>query len=97
MNRPAKSTSRFLRSALLILLLAAQGFAVAHEFEHWDQPAQELCATCSLTSGLDAPLASDQPVPETTSGPSVIPEYRAAYLHETRLRFYLQRAPPFYL
>lgn len=97
MKRPATSNSRFLRSALLILLLAAQGVAVAHEFEHWNQPSQERCATCSLTNGLDAPLASEQPVPESTSGPAVIPECRAENLHETRLRYYLQRAPPFYL
>lgn len=97
MNRPAKSTTRVLRAALLILLLAAQGFAVAHEFEHWGQPTQELCATCSLTSGLDAPAASNPPALESALKPAVYFRYCAKSVPQSAARHYDQRAPPFYL
>lgn len=97
MKRPATSTSRILRAALLILLLAAQGFAVAHEFEHWGQPTQELCATCSLSSGLDAPVASNPPALESTLKPAVYFQYCAKSIAQRTARHYDQRAPPFYL
>lgn len=95
MNRPAPRNPRFFRAALLILLLLAQGVAVAHEFEHWGQPAQELCATCSLTSGLDAPVASDPAVLELSFQPAIQPACRASHVKKTHARHYQQRAPPF--
>jgi hypothetical protein len=97
MIKQAPPTTRLLRAALLILLLLAQGVASAHAFEHWGQPAQELCATCSIVSGLDAPMASAPPTltrPEKT-------EFHFAYCshfaHISAPQYFFQRAPPVYL
>lgn len=94
MSIPASSWIKFLRAALLIVLLAAQGLAAAHEFTHWDHPAQELCATCSLSSGLDAPLAPAGPVLDGPRSAVFFSEYSLFTLHTRKPRPYFQRAPP---
>jgi len=94
MNNPASPWVRFLRAALLIILLAAQGLAAAHELTHWDKPAQELCATCSLSSGLDTPIAPTAPALECPQSVEFFFEYAPSRLHSDAPNPYFQRAPP---
>ncbi|HKJ16420.1 MAG TPA: hypothetical protein VJ984_03605 [Xanthomonadales bacterium] len=53
MRRLSLSWARFTRAALLVVLVAAQSVAVAHEISHWHNSTQELCATCSFSTNLD--------------------------------------------
>ena len=94
MHKPASTWHKFLRAALLIVLLAAQGLAAAHEYCHWNHPAQELCATCSLSSGLDTPIAPTAPVLESPQSVEFFFEYAPTRLHSDAPNPYFQRAPP---
>lgn len=86
--------AKFLRAALLVVVLAAQGLAAAHEFTHWNHPAQELCATCSLSSGLDTPIASTAPTLQAPQSVAFSYEYATLQLHCEPPLPYRQRAPP---
>lgn len=97
MKIPATPFPRLLRAALLIVLLVAQGLAAAHEYTHWDQASQELCATCSISSGLDGPVALPAPVPDTPQAIEFCFEHAPQALHQGAPNPYLQRAPPVYL
>lgn len=94
MYDPASPLVRLLRAALLIVLLAAQGVAAAHEFTHWNHPAQELCATCSLSSGLEAPLAPSEAGLQGLQRVEFGFEYTPSSLHARAPSPYFQRAPP---
>ena len=97
MNSPVPSPVRFLRVALLLVLLAAQGLATAHELTHWEQGAQELCATCSLSSGLDCPIAPSQPILSDLIPVEFDTHYSEQTLKSGAPNTYRQRAPPVYL
>lgn len=94
MNLPSSTWGKCLRATLLVVLLAAQGMAAAHEYTHWNHPAQELCATCSLSSGLDAPMVAQAPC---LDAPKVAPFREDAFafqLHHDAPSAFFQRAPP---
>lgn len=94
MHKRASTWHKILRAALLIVLLAAQGLAAAHEFTHWNHPAQELCATCSLSSGLDTPIAPTGPALESPQSVEFFFEYTPCRLHGNPPNPYFPRAPP---
>ena len=52
-----------LRLVLLVLLLAAQSIASAHQIEHGDRPDTSFCAICSISSGMDVPVHVDHTQP----------------------------------
>ena len=94
MNRSLLTWAKLTRAALLVVLVTAQSLAMAHEVTHWDQPAQELCATCSLSSHLDAPLTHEdrfQAIPEQDFSNRT--PARKLVADEVRIP-YFQRAPP---
>ncbi|MDX1556565.1 MAG: hypothetical protein R3212_11105 [Xanthomonadales bacterium] len=86
--------ARIARAALLAVLLFAQGVAAAHQFTHWSHPAHELCATCSLSTHLDAPATACQDVPAVPTSPWIT-RATAVPVVETSVELpYFQRAPP---
>ena len=83
-----------LRSALLVLLLSAQGSVLAHNLGHLDRHADNLCALCSAGSALES-------VSVDTSEPLAAPPARApvpstcTHLLVSNRSFHPQaRAPP---
>lgn len=94
MKLASHHSSGLLRSAILVLLLLAQGVATAHQFEHWDQPAQELCASCALSSGLDAPVTPATGTLATPEQTEFIYCYNSLNLQTVSQGPYHQRAPP---
>lgn len=97
MKSVLSSPVRYLRAAFLITLLAAQGVALAHEYAHWQQGAQELCATCSISSGLDCPVVPSQLVPTDLISVEFHTQYCEQTLKNGAPKIYRQRAPPVYL
>lgn len=94
MRHPSSNWIKFLRAALLVLLLGAQGLAAAHEFAHWGQPAQDACATCSLSSGLDTPITSHAPAVQAPQAVLFSDHYHVVHRHVDAPDPYHQRAPP---
>lgn len=54
MNRSFSQLGRYTRLALLLLMLAAQGIASAHELGDSHALESELCTTCVIGHGLGA-------------------------------------------
>lgn len=83
-------------SALAVLLLCAQVFALHHDFEHQATDGNELCTTCSVGAGVKhlaaAPetilpcctaIPSIESLPDrvTTAPETLVPEARAPPVH----------------
>lgn len=88
------SRSRVIRTALFVVLLAAQSLALAHEYSHWNHPSQELCATCSLSSNLDTPAAPTQAIPVAVQDPQLPDVQVESHVRKLVVTHYAQRAPP---
>lgn len=97
MKIAASPFGRYLRAALMLLLLAAQGVAAAHELNHWHGPSQEICATCSIGNGLDSPLAAPQTPLQTPDRSAFVYTHAVWTIHWEVPRNFFQRAPPFHL
>lgn len=61
MKRFAAQPSRMMRTALLLLLIAAQSAVYAHELVHQANNDTSICSICSMSSNLGA-AAVDSPV-----------------------------------
>lgn len=85
---------RYLRLALLMLLLAAQGIGYAHEIGHLDSVESGLCATCSIGNGLGAGVTVSHAAPEVQVCHALIPVHSIAPALVSRTNSHFARAPP---
>ena len=94
MNSVAKPCIRFARTAIVVLLVAAQSLAIAHEFSHGEHAVQDVCATCSLSTNLESSVTAEHqhgPVPND------VPFRLVPVAQNVRIEVhipYAQRAPP---
>ena len=56
------------RLALLVLMLAAQGAAYAHEIGHFESGNSNFCEICSIGSSLDNAVTISHDIPTVQSG-----------------------------
>lgn len=83
-----------LRSLLLGLLLVAQASAIAHEADHLASGDSGLCAVCSLSAGLDGPVASMATIPGLQDLPVFAPRTPAFIKVAHEAAHCAARAPP---
>ena len=94
MNRFSLPWKKLLHAALLVVLVAAQSGAIAHEVTHWDQTAQELCGTCSLSTHLESSAITEVQFVYSYSSENLIVCEVSGFLHRKEFSLYSQRAPP---
>ena len=85
---------RRLRLALLLLLLASQGIANAHEQSagHWLD--SHLCSVCLIGQSLDAAVGSNSGVPQLPATCAAGLTQPVAAILISHTNYYLTRAPP---
>lgn len=54
-----------LRLVVLAVLLCAQSLSFAHEMGHLDAGDTNLCAVCSISTGLDSPVHVEHEFPDS--------------------------------
>jgi hypothetical protein len=85
---------RNLRLVLLLLLLASQGIANAHEQSVGHSLDSHLCSVCLIGHGLGAAIGANPDVPHipTARAPNLIQPVAAVLISHNN--YYLTRAPP---
>ena len=63
MNLSPKNLGRYARLSLLLLMLAAQGIAAAHEIGDSHALNSDLCATCIIGHGLATAVGANYAIP----------------------------------
>lgn len=85
---------RYPRLALLLLLLAAQGFASVHELGDDHALKSDLCATCIIGHGLGAAVNASHELPQIQTYHALIPLFLANTATVSRNNSNFARAPP---
>lgn len=95
MNSSVVTLGRWSRLALLLLLLAAQGVAVAHDLDSSHSPAADSCAICITGHGLGAAVAASCDTPSWHVLPPQPAVQPVVATLAGRSTCHLARAPPF--
>lgn len=82
------------RLALLLVLLLAQGFLLAHEVDHIAAAESSLCAVCQVGHGLDSPAVAEAALPPAASDESVPFACPAPHRSDSARHARRARAPP---
>jgi hypothetical protein len=83
-----------IRCLTVVLLLAAQGLALAHEVIHVDGNDLDLCPTCTLAKNLDPIAASALPTVLPQSTDSLYLEPLTVWRTGESISLNLARGPP---
>lgn len=88
---------RYPRLVLLLLLLAAQGIANAHELGASHAPTADSCASCIIGHGLGAAVSVSPDAPQLEIGHALIANYPLTRAVPSRTFSHFARAPPAFL
>lgn len=95
MRNSADNLGRYARLALLLLMLAAQGIAVAHEIGEDHRLQSHSCATCIIGQGLDTAVSVKNEAPTVHPRLAFAPPTRSITAILTpRVNSHAARAPP---
>jgi hypothetical protein len=94
MKVSATLLSRHLRLALLLLLLASQGIANAHEQTARHSLDSHLCSVCIISGGLIAAVDAHPDLPQLFAACSVCLTQPIAVVLISHHNYYFTRAPP---
>ena len=85
---------RNLRLVLLLLVLAAQGIANAHELGSSHALDSHPCSICLVGHGLGAAVNAHPDVPQLQVGQALVPTHSIANVRSSHRSYYFTRAPP---
>jgi hypothetical protein len=85
---------RYPRLALLLLMLAAQGIANAHEFGDSHAITSDSCATCTIGHGLGTAVSASHEAPQIEVYHALITNHVIISAAVSRTYSRLARAPP---
>ena len=85
---------RYPRFALLILMLAAQGVATAHDFEDTHTLKSDSCSTCIIGQGLGSAISASHEIPPVHAYLAWTPARAIAATLASRTDSHQARAPP---
>lgn len=85
---------RSARLALLLLMLAAQGIAFAHDIGDSHSLTSDPCASCVIGHGLGTAVSSSCAAPSLQLYQPPLPAYSNAATPTPRTNYHLARAPP---
>jgi hypothetical protein len=94
MNSPLFNIGRYTRLALLLLMLAAQGIAVAHDIGDSHGLQTHPCSTCILGHGLGGAVNVHPDVPQVQVAQAPLLIHSIADVLASRSHYYFTRAPP---
>jgi len=85
---------RYPRLALLLLMLAAQGIANAHEFGDSHAITSDSCATCIIGHGLGTAIGVNHEAPQIQVYHALITNHVIISAAVSRTHSHFARAPP---
>ena len=85
---------RYSRLALLLLMLAAQGFAVAHDIGDGHGLTSHPCSTCIIGHGLGVAVSSSYETSPLQVYQTSVPIHASTATLPTRVNCHCARAPP---
>jgi hypothetical protein len=94
MKFSAATLGRYPRIALLLLLLAAQGIANAHELGDSHAFASDSCASCIIGHGMGSAITGCQDAPQIQICHALIANHVIVSAAVVRTRSSFARAPP---
>jgi hypothetical protein len=94
MNLSFLNPGRYLRFAMLALLLAAQGVSYAHELGHFDSAESGYCSTCSIGNGLGAGVSVSHEAPSVIQNHAQASVSLISFHPVSRINPHFARGPP---
>ena len=91
---PSHILGRKLRLVLLLLVLAAQGIANAHELGSSHTLDSHPCSICLGGHGLGAAINAHPDVPQLQVGQALVPSHSITNVRSSHSSYYFTRAPP---
>ena len=94
MHTSTFNLGRYSRLALLLFMLAAQGFAVAHDIGDGHALQSDPCPSCIIGHGLGAAISAKYDTPPFQAYQAFTPIACSTAIPTSRVNCHLARAPP---